>query len=137
LIDGHWGYLPKELRTPELRAFLESYTKSVVRYLDDAFATGAQRGIEQTAKLLIDPEYYLTLKERRRKWREHTQARERQQEQERRERELCPTAEQIEDLRERLTENIADYERQIESWKERLLALPKNSKHVRMRKPEA
>lgn len=134
MVDSYWGRVPKELRTPELRKFLENYTDSLVRWVSHMFTVGAERGIEQTATLLCDPDYYLTLKERRKRDRERHEAYQKQQDIERLERQQCPTAEQVEKMRGDLTDRIAGHEKQIERWKEQLAALPENPKHVRMPK---
>jgi hypothetical protein len=132
LVDQYCYRLKPEFKTPEMRAFFEHFADSVMRAVSRDFATAAERGIEQAVKLISDPEYYDTLKARRRRNLEEHEKYEQKQIQERLEREQCPTAAQVEQMRDTLTENIERYERQVRAWKERLAALPKNPKHVRM-----
>lgn len=131
-VDTYWVRLPVALRTPELRDYLIHFTAGLIRQMAWYFSVGAQRGIEQTAKLIVDPEFYATVKERRRRERERQEAYQHQQEQERLERTQCPTAEQVEEMRHSLEQYIKGYENQIASWKARLDALPANPKHIRM-----
>lgn len=108
MVDMNMRQIPEHLRISGLREWLLSFTESVIQDVRWAFAKGAERGIEQTAELLCDPDYYVTLKERRRRERERHDAYEKQQEEERLERKLAPTAEQIE-------HEMAD----LETWIER------------------
>jgi FMN phosphatase YigB (HAD superfamily) len=103
--------------------------------MSSAFATGAQRGVEQTAKLLKDPSYYETLRERRKREHQRFEQYQNAQQQERLERRLAPTAQQIEQEEIRLNEGIAEREADIQRYKERLayLATLKNRpKHIRI-----
>lgn len=126
--------LPKQFRDePGIRQRLISYTADVVRSVAYDFAKGAERGIEQAAKLLNDPDYYLTLKERRRRAQERHDAYQAQQDQERLERRLAPTAAQIEDEMAQVERYISDYERDLERWRDRLKTLKAMvPKHVRI-----
>jgi hypothetical protein len=135
LVDLYWQRVPVEHRTEALRKFLLSYTKSVVNSVARNFVTGAERGIEQTAKLIIDPTYYETLKERRKREKVRHDEYQKAQEQEQHERRLAPTTEQIEREETDLHLWIAQSHENIERCQERLkyLATLKNRpKHVRI-----
>ncbi len=128
---------PRYLRTERVRAWLLKYTEDIIGHVAQSFAVGAQRGIEQTAKLLCDPDYYRTLKERRLRDSQRQKEYEAEQEAERLERELAPTGEQIEREISNLEKWIPDTESDLERMRERLKALrAMTPKHVRMPRRE-
>lgn len=130
LVERHWRHVP-----PDLREGLLTYTESVIRDAADAFAVGAERGIQQTAELLCDPAYYETLKERRKRQRELWAKEQEQQQRARDEERLAPTAAQIEEEETQLNREVEYAERTIKRSRERLqyLSTLKNwPKHVRI-----
>ena len=131
LIDETFARLPEKFKQPEMKLALQRHTHWVIATARHAFAVGAQRGIEQAARLIEDPEYYRTIKERR--FREMARRREDEVRQaaEQLEMRSCPTAKQVEDLRRRLNNSIKEYESWIEDCRERLDALPDKPKLVR------
>jgi len=124
--------LPKALQTEEMRKFLLDYTEQVIRRVAHAFSEGASRGAEQSAKLLIDPEYYVTVKQRRRSWKKQLQESQDRQEAERIEREQCPTQEQIIQEAARLEEYIQEETARVAWMQVRLAKLQTmKSKNIR------
>ena len=97
LVDSCIGGLPEEFRRENFRGWLLRYTESVIMHVAMDLATGAQRGIDQAAKLLCDPTYYATKRERRKREHERWEAQKAAQDFDRMERRTCPTAEQIRD----------------------------------------
>lgn len=89
--------LPDEYKHEKFRVWLTRYTERVIKQIASDFAVGAQRGIEQTANLLCDPEFYETRRKARANFRKQMQEQQAAQEWERIERKTCPTAEQIAD----------------------------------------
>lgn len=132
LTERHITRLPVHIQT-ELRPWLMKFTESVIRDVAMSFATGAQRGIDQTASLLCDPDYYATRKERRKRERERNDAYQKEQDQSRLERQLAPTAEQIEQEMADLEQWIVQEEENLARHRARLGALKGFvPKHVRI-----
>jgi FMN phosphatase YigB (HAD superfamily) len=135
MVLDFWQRLPVEQRTELLLGQLEYFTIRLIHSVANDFATGADRGIEQTAKLLVDPEYYETLKTRRQRERERQEQYALTEHQEQLERTLAPTAIQIEQEEANLIRWISDAEASLVRYRERLqyLSTLKNRpKHVRI-----
>jgi hypothetical protein len=112
--------------------WLTGYSNRLVDWIADNFTTGAQRGIEQTAHLLQNPDYYETLKRRRERGRERMKAEQESQEREREERAQGGyTAAEIQSERESLEEQIRYHASCSAQLRARLEALPTNPKLVR------
>jgi hypothetical protein len=94
-VENNLPYLPQEFQHVNFRKWLLEYTERVIRGVAHHFGTAAERGIEQAANLLCDPDFYETKRQRRAKWRKDMKDQEAKQEFDRMERKLCPTAEQI------------------------------------------
>jgi hypothetical protein len=134
-VEDRLGYLPLPMRTEEVQEFMRRLVRDAVRWMARDFVKGAERGIEQMAAMLEDPEYFVTLKERRRRVAESRAAYHEQQERERLERRLAPTALEIERERTSLERDIASTEKCLLQWRERLRylnGLPNQPKHVRI-----
>src|SRR5208337_1522309 len=95
LVENHLPHLPAQFKHPDFRKWLTRYTETVIKQVAHHFGVAAQRGIEQTANLLCDPEFYETRRQRRVAWRREMSEQQAKQEWERLERQMCPTAEQI------------------------------------------
>lgn len=114
------------------RLWLIDYSDGLVRWMAFNFGTGAQRGIEQTAHLLSDPDYYDTLKNRRIREAQREKEREKKDARERDERKkLGMTAAEVEQLRERLERELLQSSLHVEECKRRLSQLPRNPRLVR------
>jgi hypothetical protein len=101
MVEDHLRFLPKELQTDELKAWLVQYTEHVVSRVSNDFATAARQGIEQAAELIRDPEYFMTLKKRRASAIRRNADYQEQQDAARKQRHTSPTPDQIEfDLKE-------------------------------------
>lgn len=98
-VDDALSSLPRQCQHDDFRIWFRDwllrYTVLVIRHMAMHFATGAERGIEQTAALLCDPEFYATRRSRRDRQREQMRDQQAKQEWERLEREVAPTREQI------------------------------------------
>jgi hypothetical protein len=97
LVAEHLPDLPDQFKHPNFRAWLLRYTETVIKSVASHFGIAAQRGIEQAADLLCDPEFYETRKRRKDKLRSELRRQEAEQKFERFQRIHCPTQEQIDD----------------------------------------
>jgi len=95
LVEDALPYLPDQFKHPDFRPWLLRYTETVIKSVASHFGMAASRGIEQTAELLCDPDYYETRRQRRAKDRQTRKEQQAKEEWERLERLNCPTAEQI------------------------------------------
>lgn len=95
LVETHLPYLPEQFKHPDFRKWLTRYTEAVIKKVAHHFGVAAERGIEQAAELLCDPEFYETRRQKRANWRRQMADQTAKQEWERMERQMCPTAEQI------------------------------------------
>lgn len=125
-VENHLFHLPKEYQHENFRKWLLHYTEVVIRGVARDFGTAAERGIEQAANLLCDPEFYETKKQERARWRKQMKEDKVKQDWERLEKETCPTKEQIAkdiDWHERqVTYYIAQadaYQRKVDDLKEK------------------
>lgn len=133
-VEDAMGHLPAQFQHADFRPWLLRYTELVIKRVAYHFSTAADRGIQQAAELLCDPEFYETRKrrrlEQRRKWKEE----EAKQEWERIERKHCPTAEQIDQQIKWATQQIEYHTEQLTKYEaalERLQELtPKNIRLV-------
>jgi hypothetical protein len=98
----------------ELGRLLMNFACEVKDACREAYSVGAARGIEQVATLLEDPDYYATVKERRKRELQRQEEYQKQQVVERAERDHDPA------YRER---HIADIRRAIDSTKKDLAGL--------------
>lgn len=129
LVENHLPYLPEQFKHPDFRKWLTRYTEAVIKRVAHHFAVAAERGIEQAANLLCDPEFYETRRQRRAEWRRKMRENEAQAEWERLERLNCPTAEQI-------AEQIKWSERQVEYHRVELTKHEENLKRLRAMTPK-
>jgi hypothetical protein len=120
LVEDAFRNLPEEYRSPKLEQWLRWFAERLVRSVADNFATAAESGIQQAANLICDPDYYATLRERRRRHIERMKTDRARQEQEYQERRQCPTPQQIEQEIARLEQWIPEGEARLQSMKARL-----------------
>jgi hypothetical protein len=106
-VENAIPYLPAQYQDDKFRYWLLKYTETVIRGVASHFGTAAERGIEQAAELLCDPEFYQTRRQKRAKWRQQMEEQSAKQKWEAMERRLCPTADQI-------AHDIKWFEEQIE-----------------------
>lgn len=134
LVEDALPFLPAQFQHENFRAWLIRYTETAIRRIAHHFAVGAARGIDQTAELLCDPEFYATRRHRRAKWRQQMAEQKAKQEWERIERLHCPTAEQIAQQIEWSERGVAFHRTELAKYEqnlERLRALvPKNIRLV-------
>lgn len=134
LVDSALHSLPAPYQTPELKHWLVRHTERVIRHVAHYFSVGAERGIKQTANLLVDPAYYSTLKDRRRRQRERVDEQQKRFEIERAERRICPTEAEISQDIAQLEQWIPSEEKHLAGMKARLEQLKNlrtNAKHIR------
>lgn len=133
-VEGAIPNLPEQFQHATFRAWLLRYTETVIRGVAYHFSTAADRGIQQAAELLCDPEFYETRKKRRENQRRSWKEQQAKQEWERIERQLCPTAEQIAQQIASCTNQVEYHTSQIEKYKATLERLhemtPKNIRLV-------
>jgi hypothetical protein len=120
--DGMIG-IPDDLKHPDLARWLLRYTERVVKKVARHFGLGAQNGIEQTANLLCDPDFYERRRETRRKLLKQFREEEARQEWERKQFESCPTAEQIEQHLKWYDERLVYHHSEIKRITEKIEAL--------------
>jgi hypothetical protein len=58
LVEDAVGFLPDQYKHENFRGWLTRYTETVIKSVASHFGLAAQRGIEQTANLLCDTEFY-------------------------------------------------------------------------------
>lgn len=97
LVEYAMMRMPDQFKHPDFRGWLVRYTETTIKTVASHFGVAAQRGIEQAAELLCDPEFYETRKKRRSENTKRMREERAKQDWERNERLLTPTAEQIED----------------------------------------
>lgn len=97
LVQDALELMPDQFKHEKFEAWLLRYTETVIKSVASHYGLAAQRGIEQAADLLCDPEYYAKRREHRAEARKQWREQQAKQEWERAERQLAPTAEQIED----------------------------------------
>jgi hypothetical protein len=138
LVEDALPYLPEQFKHPGFESWLQRYTETVIHSVSHSFSVAAERGIQQAAELICDPEYYATKRQRRARERILWKEQQAKQEMERLECMSCPTAEQIakqimvcKQHAEYHREQLALYEKSIE----RLHAMvPKNIRLVPAKK---
>lgn len=129
-VENAMPMLPAQFQHENFRGWLLRYTETVIQGVARHFGTAAERGIEQAANLLCDPEFYETRRKKRSEWNRKMREDQVKQDWERIERQMCPTAEQIED-QIKWGENQIFYHRgQIEKYKATLeklrITVPRN-----------
>lgn len=133
-VENAMGYLPEQFQHVSFRPWLLRYTETVIKGVAYHFSTAADKGIQQAAELLCDPEYYETRKKRRAEQRRSWKEQEAKQNWERIERQHCPTAEQIAQQIASCTNQITYHTDQLEKYKATLERLhdmtPKNIRLV-------
>ena len=117
------AFVPDELKHPNLSAWLLRYTEHVIQRVQHSFARAAERGIEQAAALICDPDFYEHRKESRKKALKQWRDREQEQEQERLQRKHWPTAEQIAQDIAWCDRELVYYHKQIEKYQAKLKEL--------------
>ena len=116
-VEEAMPYLPEQFKHISFRPWLLRYTEGVIKQVATHFGTAAERGIEQAAELLCDPNFYETRKKRRAEQRRNWKEQEAKQEWDRIERQHCPTAEQIAQQIKWSTDQIAYHSDQMEKHK--------------------
>jgi hypothetical protein len=133
-VENAIPYLPEQFQHEKFHYWLLKYTETVIKGVAHHFGVAAERGIEQAAELLCDPEFYQTRRARRSKQRQQIQDQVDKQKWEAMERRLCPTAEQIQHDIKWCEGQLAYHESGVEKNKaalERLRAMtPKNIRIV-------
>lgn len=97
LVEDALPHLPDQFKHPDFRVWLLRYTEACIKSVASHFGIAAQRGIEQAAELLCDPDFYETRRQRRTERNKKMKEERAKQEWERIERTLAPTVEQIEE----------------------------------------
>ena len=105
--------LPDQFKHEKFQAWLLHYTELTIKSVASNYGTAAQRGIEQAADLLCNPTFYAQRKRRSATEMRRIRERQAQEQFERKQIELCPTAEQIEDM-------AAYHQRNIRYHKDRI-----------------
>jgi hypothetical protein len=123
LVDDALMRIPDELKHPGLEKWLIHYTETVVMNIASHFGLGAQRGIEQTAQLLCDPDFYEQRRRTRRKQMKEFRDEMARQEWEREQKRNCPTAEQITEQLRWCDSQLVYHETQARNYREKILAL--------------
>lgn len=131
LVENAIYQLPDQFKHPDFRIWMVKYTERVVRSVASAFGTGAQRGIEQAAELMCDPNFYETKRKRRAENTKRMKEDRAKQDWERVERTLTPTAEQIEDQVKWRTSQISYHQSQINDHEKELGRLRTLAPHIR------
>lgn len=129
LAEDALEYLPEQYKHPGFKSWLIRYTETVIRDVAYSFSTAAERGIQQAASLLCDPEYYATQRKRRMNERQRMQEEHAKQEWDRLERMNCPTAEQV-------GEQILFSERQVEYHRTELARYEASLERLRAIEPK-
>lgn len=133
-VEEELPYLPEQFQHANFRPWLLRYTESVIKRVALHFSTAADRGIQQAAELLCDPDFYETRKKRRENQRRSWKEQQAKQEWDRIEATMCPTAEQIAQQIQSCTNQLAYHTEQAEKYKvtlERLHEItPKNIRMV-------
>lgn len=115
--------VPDELKHPNLGQWLKRCIEWTICDVARSFAVAAQRGIEQAAELIRDPDFEQHRRESRKKqlkrWRED----EAKRDFERREAEAFPTAAQIEQTIRNCDNQIIYHREQIAKYEKRILEL--------------
>jgi hypothetical protein len=96
LVENALYRLPDQFKHPDFRPWLVQYTETVIKSVASHFGMAAQRGIEQAADLLCDPNFYEKRRQQRAASTQQMKEHRAKEEWERNERLLAPTAEQIE-----------------------------------------
>ena len=139
LVEYALPHLPDQFKHQDFRKWLTRYTETVIKSVASHFGVAAQRGIEQAAHLLCDPEFYETRRKQRATQRQQWKESQAKQEWERKERMHCPTAEQIAE-QIKWSEHEIEYHRSQLSKHETALEqlrklVPKNIRIVPQKKP--
>lgn len=116
-VEDAMPYLPEQFKHDSFRAWLLRYTETVIKGVAYHFSTAADKGIQQAADLLCDPEFYETRKKRRAEQKRSWKEQEAKQEWERIEKQHCPTAEQITQQIKSCTGQVAYHTEQLEKYK--------------------
>lgn len=132
LVEDSVYRLPDQFKHPDFRAWLVRYTEATIRRVARSFIVGAERGIEQAAELMCDPDFYETKKKRRAENVKQNKERRAKEDWERIERTLTPTAEQIEDQIKWRLGQIAYYQGQVDANEVELAKLRKLAPHMRV-----
>jgi hypothetical protein len=104
-----------------LRRALVFFGKRVVDACERAFSVGTARGIEQTAAVFCDPEFYTVTKKQRAVTRRNQLDRHRQETAERERQKLNPaTPQEIDNRREHLARMVAYYKREGDRYQKQL-----------------
>lgn len=106
-----------------LREWLIPYTQHVIQRAMWDFTKGAQRGIEQMAQLIQDPDYYEKRKGRRKRGIESVKESQRRQESEQYMLTHHPTQEQLEQQIQRCEADIELWERLLRQAKAKMIDL--------------
>jgi len=115
--------VPDELKHPNLARWLLHCVEWVICDVARDFAVGAQRGIEQTAELLRDPDFYEHRRESRKRLLKRFRDDQAKQTFEREQRKAFPTAEQIEQDIHYWENHLAYHSKEIEKAKTKLQEL--------------
>jgi hypothetical protein len=134
LVENALVYLPNQYQCVDFRKWLTHYTETVIKSVAHHFGVAAERGIEQAAELLCDPEFYETRRQKRAKMRRDFMEQQAKQNWEQIERLNCPTAEQIAEQIKWSESQVAYHQGQLDKHEanlERLRVLtPKNIRLV-------
>lgn len=112
-----------------IREWLTQYSEQMVRSVEWALKTGAERGIEQAAALIVNPDFYECRKRSRKVRSEHRQVQKQQEAREKAEREIAgPDEAKLVHRRLRLESDISLYRRIADQYEKELslMAIPKN-----------
>jgi hypothetical protein len=133
-VDDALPRLPDMFKHQDFRVWLTRYTETVIKGVASYFGVAAQRGIEQTAALLCDPEFYATKRKRRAAFHAKMKEDRARQEWERIERQNCPTAEQIQQQVQWSEQSLTYHQNEVAKHEANLLRLraiaPKNIRFV-------
>jgi hypothetical protein len=95
------------------RLWMIRLVENVVFHVAMDFAGAAKAGIDQAATLMQDPDYYETVKKRRRRSKQRDEEYQREQKKEQLRRELLPTKEEIEIEKAQLQRDIERYKNEL------------------------
>lgn len=125
-----------EKATDRFRAWLSEYSVRLLHEIMWALKTGADRGIEQAAALLRDPDYYQNRKRRDKLQRERRSEKRREEERQRLEKEIAgPTEAELRRKRAMLERQLAYYRERIQETEEELRMMPELKNIVRVKGP--
>jgi hypothetical protein len=130
LVEDALIRMPDQFKHPDFKSWLLRYTETVIKSVASHFGIAAQRGIEQAADLLCDPEFYETRRQRRAKYLQEMREQKAKQEWERAELGNCPTEDQIKQQISWIQGQIKYHEQSAANYTQKLDEWKRKSPHV-------